>query len=175
MTIENMHSRSISDGSVQLVFDADGLAGASVIDPENGATYHVDIEKISEVNPGKACDCWKGVVMSVPCRHAHAAVRKAGIPISQLMHSMYKARTWKAHYSEALVMPSESDIAAFSHLRDDSLKLPPYSKPPAGRPKSGKRNLGILEQVVPAGKKKRVVCAICNLPGHTQDRCCWRS
>ena len=72
-----------------------------------------------------------------------------------LMHSMYKAVTWKAQYQQELMMPSASDIAAFSHLRDDSLKLPPFSKPAAGRPSSGKRHPSCLEQCSGSSKKKK--------------------
>jgi len=93
--------------------------------------------------------------------------------MSEVLHPCYLARTWQQQYAMDLHVPSAADIAAYSHLKDEKLKLPLYCKKPAGRPKNGGRFPGLFEQLNGRKKTKKVVCDYCQMVGHDTSNCPW--
>ena len=66
-------------------------------------------------------------------------------------------------YKDSIIeVPTAGDIAAVSHLKDDTLRLPPFLKPKKGRPKETARKKSFLET-----KKKRTFhCSVCGDAAH---------
>jgi hypothetical protein len=59
-----------------------------------------------------------------------------------------------------------------SHLRDETLKMPPALKRKRGRPKNAERELGPMERSGTFKKKRKpMTCQYCFTPGHSQAHC----
>ena len=119
--------------------------------------------------PGTAavCECGEPLITGKPCVHAVKAADTGGvIDIVEKYDVLDRTESWKRCYEGELLVPSVAEIDAQSHLYDPSLRYPPMTRVPRGRP-SSKRKRGFLE----AGKSNKKRCKQCGHFGHDSAHC----
>ncbi|KAH6770984.1 hypothetical protein C2S52_015787 [Perilla frutescens var. hirtella] len=123
-------------------------------------TYHVDLEHWS-------CDCREFDLDLIPCYHAAAAIRHAGLHIYDFVHDYYKLDSLLGTYGSMIVgLPHPDEWSVPVEQISYVVKAPVIDRQ-AGRPKH-RRARGGFEA---SSDARRHVCTRCQLPGHNRRVC----
>ena len=122
---------------------------------------YVSMTELNKPNIGLACTCKLGAAIGIPCHHIIAAARFNGRTVDEYFIEQNTVRGWNNQYASvggvSSMVPSRADIGRHSNLFDDDLAFPPPYKQPVGRPKTAKRQKGVLE----AGQRRKKRCPRC--------------
>ena len=122
---------------------------------------YVSMTELNKPNIGLACTCKLGAAIGIPCHHIIAAARFNGRTVDEYFIEQNTVRGWNNQYASvggvSSMVPSRADIERHSNLFDDDLAFPPPYKQPVGRPKTAKRQKGVLE----AGQRRKKRCPRC--------------
>jgi hypothetical protein len=132
-------------------------------------------------NTPPSCCAWS-LVDGMPCDHGVAvAVRQHGAAnLRKFIAVRYLSAAWKAMYAGATFeMPAQHVLdrvmleAKKRVLSGEYLHLPKALPPSRGRPvkQAGLRKQGWYEQGATKSQKRVYLCSLCNLKGHTREKC----
>ena len=120
------------------------------------------------------CECLQWQQTKIPCLHAIAAARDAGLLAN--MRAWYDHAVERcyhtAHYKAAL-LAATVELPSLRMLESDGKTLPPAWVIQAGRPRT-RRIRSVGEQggsAAPPRKRRRIVCARCGQDGHNVRTC----
>lgn len=124
------------------------------------------------------CTCCGSKVTGLPCEHMVAAIKANIIPNIRLVDIMpywYYTSQWKKQYPQIDVQVFESvaNVKGPDSVRDTTLRCAPAAAVAAkkGRPKSGKRIIGAIEQGANKRPRKKMKCSSCGMLGHRVTEC----
>ena len=121
--------------------------------------------------PGSAavCACGVPLITGKPCVHAVKGADAGGvIDIVDKYDVHDRTESWKRCYEDELMVPSVAAIDAQFAKYDSTLRYPPMTRVPRGRP-STKRKRGVLSAT--KSRKRRFRCQQCGQRGHTMRTC----
>ena len=133
-------------------------------------TSTVTFSKIGGVNPGLACNRLCGAGEGVPCVCVWIACAHVHRSVHRLLDPRNTTAGWEKQYAALKYGDIPNlEIDNLPGQPDYSLMLPPATAAAAGRPKKGKRHVGIADRV--RGEKQQKTCYLCLQPGHTCKTC----
>ena len=129
-------------------------------------------------NTPPSCCAWS-LVDGMPCDHGIVvAVQNRGATnlqkfiavryLSAAWKHMYADATFKLHVLDGVMIEVKQRV-----LSGEYLHLPKALPPPRGRPvkNAGLRKQGWYEHGATKPKTRVYLCSLCNLKGHTRDKC----
>lgn len=170
----------VYQGSVQFIAGTGQMEATVRSETDASVERHVVLSDSPQTVP--SCCAYSKLGTGYPCFHGVAIIaeRFGSTNLYRFVDEKHLSSTWSKQYEEvSFNSPSQHDVdSVMMHAKrlvatGANLNVPKAIPPPRGRPvkNAGKRRKGWYEKGPGRNKKRSYCCSLCNVEGHTKDKC----